>query len=119
MRNIVVVGASLAGLHAAVAIRRADFEGTITVVGDEPHYPYDRPPLSKDFLAGSTEAEALRLRAAADPAETGVEWELGRRAVALRLADGDDRDDRGKVGGGAGTTGGTITLDDGRVLEAD
>ncbi len=104
MTRLVVVGASLAGLHAAVAARRAGFEGDISLVGDEPHYPYDRPPLSKDYLAGKTEADALRLRPAAEPSETGVDWELGHTATALEPA-------------AAG--GGTVTLDDGRRLEGD
>ena len=45
--GIVVVGASLAGLRAAEELRHQGFAGTITVIGDEPHLPYDRPPLSK------------------------------------------------------------------------
>jgi len=58
----VVVGASLAGLRAAEELRRLGFDGTLTVVGAELHLPYDRPPLSKDFLAGETEADGLALR---------------------------------------------------------
>ena len=60
MRDVTVVGASLAGLSAVRALRAQGFEGRIVVVGEEKHRPYDRPPLSKDFLAGTTgEADAL------------------------------------------------------------
>ncbi|MFI7708290.1 FAD-dependent oxidoreductase [Nonomuraea sp. NPDC049480] len=51
MRRIVVVGASAAGLAAAETLRREGFDGTIALIGDEPHLPYDRPPLSKQLLA--------------------------------------------------------------------
>lgn len=47
--RIVIVGASLAGLRAAEALREEGFTGSLTVVGDEPHAPYDRPPLSKQI----------------------------------------------------------------------
>jgi 3-phenylpropionate/trans-cinnamate dioxygenase ferredoxin reductase subunit len=83
MERIVIVGASLAGTTAAQTLRRQGFGGSVTLIGDEIHYPYDRPPLSKDFLAGATGEDRLRLRAAADPDELGVEWVLGRRAVSL------------------------------------
>jgi 3-phenylpropionate/trans-cinnamate dioxygenase ferredoxin reductase subunit len=50
--RIVIVGASPAGLRAAEALREEGFTGSLTVVGDEPHAPYDRPPLSKQVLLG-------------------------------------------------------------------
>ena len=53
MRSVTIVGASLAGMRAAESLRREGFDGTITVVGDETDAPYDRPPLSKQVLAGS------------------------------------------------------------------
>jgi NADPH-dependent 2,4-dienoyl-CoA reductase/sulfur reductase-like enzyme len=105
LRRVAIVGASLAGVHAAQALRRQEFDGEIVVVGDEPHYPYDRPPLSKQFLAGTMEIERLRLRPAADPAALGVEWRLGRRATGLAL----DTD-----GGG-----GELVLDEGPPLGFD
>ncbi len=55
------------------------------MVGGEDHFPYDRPPLSKHYLAGAWDAEKLRLRAAADPAALGVEWRLGTKAIRLDL----------------------------------
>lgn len=85
MDHVVVVGASLAGLQAAQALRRGDESMRITMVGEEPHLPYDRPPLSKHYLAGSWEEDKLRLRAAADPDALGLEWRLGTRATALDL----------------------------------
>lgn len=83
LNQIVIVGASLAGLQAAQTLRRAKFEGSIVMVGDEAHYPYDRPPLSKQFLAGAWDEEKLRLRAAVDPTELGLDWKLGISATAL------------------------------------
>lgn len=83
MDHVVVVGASLAGLQAAQTLRRGDESMRITMVGGEPHLPYDRPPLSKHYLAGAWEEDKLRLRAAADPHALGLEWMLGVRATAL------------------------------------
>ena len=85
MDHVVIVGASLAGLQAAQTLRRANESMQITMVGDEPHLPYDRPPLSKHYLAGSWDEEKLRLRAAADPDALGLEWKLGVRATGLDL----------------------------------
>ncbi|RZU31055.1 NAD(P)/FAD-dependent oxidoreductase [Blastococcus saxobsidens] len=93
MRTVAVVGASLAGLSAVRALRRQGFEGRVVVVGGEPHRPYDRPPLSKDFLAGRLEEPDLTLEAEGE--DLGLEWRLGSPAVCLdpsartvRLGDG-------------------------------
>ena len=80
--SIVVVGASLAGLRAAEELRRLGYDGTLTLVGAEPHLPYDRPPLSKDFLAGTTEADALALRRQPYD-DLGLDLRLGVRATGL------------------------------------
>ncbi|MFC7327116.1 NAD(P)/FAD-dependent oxidoreductase [Marinactinospora rubrisoli] len=95
MRSVTVVGASLAGLTAARALRDQGFDGRLTVVGAERHRPYDRPPLSKDFLLGRTGAADLALHDDEEEAALAIEWVLGRPAVALdprrravRLADG-------------------------------
>jgi len=64
--RIVVVGASLAGLRGAEALRKAGFNGSLTIIGDEPDEPYDRPPLSKQVLKGwvpATHTKLPRLRA--------------------------------------------------------
>ena len=87
MRRIVVVGASLAGLRAAEELRGRGFDGALVVVGDEPHLPYDRPPLSKQVLAGDWESDRLPLTVAHDGGLAGldVEWQLGSRAASLDL----------------------------------
>lgn len=93
MAEIAVVGASLGGLRAAEHLRAAGWQGGITVYGDEPHLPYNRPPLSKDVLAGHTAPEATRLRRRASTED--VTWRLGTAVTAadltartLTLADG-------------------------------
>jgi NADPH-dependent 2,4-dienoyl-CoA reductase/sulfur reductase-like enzyme len=78
----VIVGASLAGLRAAGSLRHHGHDGPIVIVGDEPHMPYDRPPLSKQLLVGKVEPEAAALRVE-DHVE--AEWVLGRPAAGLDL----------------------------------
>jgi NADPH-dependent 2,4-dienoyl-CoA reductase/sulfur reductase-like enzyme len=82
--HVVVVGASLAGLNAVEGLRRGGFEGRITVVGAEPHLPYDRPPLSKQVLLGKVPVEKLVLRTPEQFAELRAEWCTGVRAIGLR-----------------------------------
>lgn len=85
MKTLAIVGSSLAGLSAARAARAEGFEGRLVMIGDELHRPYDRPPLSKDFLAGKVGLETLSLE---DPTEDlSIEWQLGQRAVALDAGD--------------------------------
>lgn len=98
-RSVLIVGASLAGYATARALRTAGFDGSITLVGDEPERPYDRTPLTKDFLAGRMAEADLRLEPADEDLQ--AEWWLGRRAVALD----------------PGTR--TVSLDDGSRLSAD
>ena len=86
LRAIAVVGASLAGLRAVETLRRKGFDGTITLIGAEPHLPYDRPPLSKEILTGRWEVDRLPLRRQ-DYAELELDLRLGRRAVALDVAE--------------------------------
>lgn len=83
MRSITVVGASLAGLSTVRALRAEGYDGEIVVVGEERHTPYDRPPLSKDFLKGDIDADALALGDADEYGELDVHWLLGERAVRL------------------------------------
>jgi NADPH-dependent 2,4-dienoyl-CoA reductase/sulfur reductase-like enzyme len=82
LSRIVVVGASLAGIRTAEFLRRARFEGELVLIGDEPHLPYDRPPLSKEVLRGEWEPERIALRRKSYD-ELRVELMLGRRAVRL------------------------------------
>jgi NADPH-dependent 2,4-dienoyl-CoA reductase/sulfur reductase-like enzyme len=82
--TIVVVGGSLAGLRAAEVLRAEGFGGTVVVVGDELHLPYDRPPLSKQVLAGTQPPEAAALPLADD---LDLTWELGVRATGLSVGD--------------------------------
>jgi 3-phenylpropionate/trans-cinnamate dioxygenase ferredoxin reductase subunit len=76
---IVIVGASLAGLRAAQAIKRAEHDGDVVVVGSEAHLPYTRPPLSKELLAGAQEPEQTALPGR----DLDVEWRLGATATGL------------------------------------
>lgn len=86
MERIVMVGASLAALRAAETLRGEDFDGSITLVGAEPHRPYDRPPLSKKLLAGEWEPDRVALRKADAFDALDVEWCLGVAATGLDLA---------------------------------
>jgi NADPH-dependent 2,4-dienoyl-CoA reductase/sulfur reductase-like enzyme len=88
--RVVVVGASLAGLRACEAARRLGFGGRITLVGAEPHLPYDRPPLSKQFLEMGTGVPAVPWLPAATVLEReyGVELLLGEPATALDVEAG-------------------------------
>ncbi|MGI5373780.1 NAD(P)/FAD-dependent oxidoreductase [Streptomyces sp. CA-251387] len=83
MRSITVVGASLAGLSTVRALRAEGYDGEIVVVGEERHTPYDRPPLSKDFLKGDIDADALALGDADEYENLDVQWLLGERAIRL------------------------------------
>ncbi|MDH6129897.1 FAD-dependent oxidoreductase [Kitasatospora sp. GP82] len=78
--RIVIVGASLAGLRAAETLREKGFAGSLTLVGEDPRPPYDRPPLSKQVLLGRVPAEdtGLPLRRPVD-----AQWKLGVRATGL------------------------------------
>ncbi len=84
MRSVCVVGASLAGSRAAQTLRSEGFDGTITMVGEEPHRPYDRPPLSKQVLAGDWQPERTALSAGLDDG-LDLDWRLGVRATGLDL----------------------------------
>jgi NADPH-dependent 2,4-dienoyl-CoA reductase/sulfur reductase-like enzyme len=83
VHNIVIVGASLAGTRAAETLRAEGFTGSITMVGDEPHKPYDRPPLSKNFLAGEWDTDRIALRKPDALEELQLTWKLGAAATAL------------------------------------
>ena len=80
--RVVIVGASLAGLRAAEALRAEGFTGHLTLIGDEPYPPYDRPPLSKTVLAGWLPARHTFLPQVRD---INAEWLLGVPATQLNL----------------------------------
>ena len=80
---MVVAGAGMAGVQTAVALREKGFTGTITLIGAEPHQPYDRPPLSKAVLLGTAEGSAFDV----DFEALGVELRLGREVLGVRTAD--------------------------------
>jgi len=85
MRTVAIAGMSLAGLRAAETLRREGYDGRIVAIGDEPHRPYDRPPLSKEFLAGDAEPDDLVLRKQGFD-DLDLDWRLEARAVALDAA---------------------------------
>jgi NADPH-dependent 2,4-dienoyl-CoA reductase/sulfur reductase-like enzyme len=78
--RIVIVGASLAGLAAAAFLRREGFAGSLTLIGDEPDPPYDRPPLSKEVLYGWIPADHVGLPV---PDQIDAQWRLGVPATGL------------------------------------
>ena len=76
--DVLIVGAGHAGAQAAIALRQSKFEGSIALLGDEPELPYERPPLSKEYLAGVKPFERLLIRNAAFWEERA---EIGRAHV--------------------------------------
>jgi len=101
LRSVVTVGAGLAGLRACEALRHHGFTGRLTLVGSESHLPYDRPPLSKQLLAGTWDFDRCLLKTADELDKLGVELALGSTAEGLDL------------------TTRTVALSDGRRLEFD
>jgi 3-phenylpropionate/trans-cinnamate dioxygenase ferredoxin reductase subunit len=101
LERVVVVGAGQAAAQCVESMRKRGYTGRIDMVGEEPHLPYQRPPLSKKYLAGELPLERLLLRQQAFWDGLGVDLRLGRRAVAL------DRAAR------------TVALDDGSALPYD
>src|SRR3954453_5583938 len=83
MERVVIVGASLAGLGAAEALRQKGFAGTITVIERQPHLPYDRPPLSKRFLSGEMTLERIQLTEPAGLEKLDLDLRLNTWALAL------------------------------------
>ncbi len=93
--SVVIIGAGQAGGQTALSLRQNGFEGTITLIGDEPYVPYERPPLSKSYLAGDVAEERMFMRPAAFYAEKHIVLmprttvaRIDRAAKKVRLAGG-------------------------------
>ena len=83
MSHIVVIGAGQAGSSLVARLRKDGFEGDITLIGAEPHLPYQRPPLSKAYLLGEMELERLFLRPESFYADNNITLRLGQRVTAI------------------------------------
>lgn len=100
-RTFMIVGASLTGAKAAETLRAEGFDGRVVLIGTEDERPYERPPLSKDYLRGEAEREAVYVHPEGFYAEHDIELRLGRTAVSLNAAESE------------------LTLDDGERLRYD
>lgn len=81
--DVLIVGAGHGGAQAAIALRQNKYEGTIAILGDEPELPYERPPLSKDYLANEKPFERILIRPAAFWADKQITMLLGRRVTQV------------------------------------
>jgi 3-phenylpropionate/trans-cinnamate dioxygenase ferredoxin reductase subunit len=93
--DVVIVGAGHAGAACAIALRQGKFEGSILVIGAEPDLPYERPPLSKEYLAGDKSFERLLIRPETFWAERDIAFRLGTTVVAVDPAAHSVRTDAG------------------------
>src|SRR4051794_7054332 len=100
-QTFVIVGASLAGAKAAETLRDEGFDGRVVLIGAEDERPYERPPLSKDFLRGEVGHEKIYVHDESFYAARDIELRLGRVAVGLD------------------TSAGQLTLDDGERVRYD
>lgn len=94
MTDVVVVGGGQAAASLVAKLRSKGFEGTITLIGEEPVPPYQRPPLSKAYLLGEMEEERLYLRPATYYAENAIDLHMGEKVIAV------DRDNKEVMAGG-------------------
>src|SRR4051812_47465247 len=97
VERIVIVGAGQAGIQAVASLRAEGFAGDLALIGEEPFPPYQRPPLSKAYLAGDLVRERLFLKPEAFFADAQCELRLGARVAGidrarklLRLSDGSE-----------------------------
>ena len=79
----VVVGAGQSGLNVAIRLRALGYDKPITLIGEEAHLPYQRPPLSKKFLAGELDAKSLLLRPADFYQDQRIDLKIGMRGTAI------------------------------------
>src|SRR5690349_1672496 len=101
VESVVIVGAGLGGANAAFALRERGFEGSVTVVGDERELPYERPPMSKEYLREEKTLEQTYVKSADQYAQNNITLLSGKRAVEIRPTDR------------------TVVLDDGSTLPYD
>jgi 3-phenylpropionate/trans-cinnamate dioxygenase ferredoxin reductase subunit len=87
MAGTVIVGAGVAGAQSALELRHRGYDGDITLIGEESEEPYDRPPLSKEFLKGAAERDTLGLLTTHTAAERGITLRLGCRVSEIRTAE--------------------------------
>ncbi|GAB2822610.1 FAD-dependent oxidoreductase [Alpinimonas psychrophila] len=92
--SILIVGAGQAGMQIAVTLREDGYEGELTIVGEEPHGPYQRPPLSKAYLAGDADVESLELRSPSFYVERGIVVITDEKVEEISF-EGPSADDRG------------------------
>ena len=83
MSGAVIVGAGQAGLEAAAALRAQGYQESVTLIGDEPHLPYQRPPLSKEYLLGKQGADHLPLRAPVFYEKHGITLRTGETVASI------------------------------------
>jgi NADPH-dependent 2,4-dienoyl-CoA reductase/sulfur reductase-like enzyme len=86
-RTVVIVGSSVGGVRTAKALRSQGFTGRVVVIGGEAHLPYDKPPLSKQFLAGAWDQSRVTMLTAEDAEQANIELRLGSAAERLDMAD--------------------------------
>jgi 3-phenylpropionate/trans-cinnamate dioxygenase ferredoxin reductase component len=86
-RTFVIVGASLAGAKAAESLRAGGFDGRVVLVGEEPDLPYERPPLSKEFLRGETDRAGTLVHDESFYTEQEIELRRSTRAEEIRLSE--------------------------------
>src|ERR1700677_3552134 len=103
IERIVILGGGLGALRTAQSLRDEGFDGDLRILSREPTLPYDRPPLSKAYLLGAVEEEALALATAEDLADRRIEVTLDAPAEGVDL-------DRRRVRVGGGDEGGDDAL---------
>ena len=83
MNEVVVIGSGQAAIQTVMSLKRNEFTGSIKIIGEEDHLPYQRPPLSKDFLLEEYKPERVSLKKKEFYEENGVDLILGKRAESI------------------------------------